>query len=136
MRPGCVGGMERAAHCMWGAVGRLREEPKGDPADDPYMGVQKGWDAERPNTPGCQGQRALHPNHSAQLLLELDATESLVRGRNQLAQVVAGDLFRPGLSGSRDPFSNLDSPQVIPLWENGDRALSFMEGCRGLPLTL
>lgn len=48
--------------------------------------------AERPNTTGYQGQSALHPNHFAQLLLELDATESLVRGRNQHAQVVAGDL--------------------------------------------
>lgn len=84
----------------WRTAGRVREEPKGDPADDPTWESRRSRVQKDITLLAVRG-RELHPN-----------TESLVRGRTQYAQG-CGREFTPGLSDSRAPVSNLGSLQVI-----------------------
>lgn len=101
-----------------GGRGRLRAEPKADdPADNPRWESRRAR-VQKDMTPLAAEDRGSNPC-TAHLSLELEAAESLVRGRNQCAQG-CGVGFRKGLSGSRAPVFNLGSPKVILLWENGE----------------
>lgn len=81
-------------------------------------------------TPLAACHRGLHPTHSA-VTPGVGCHRELSEVQNLGARGRAGE-FRPGLPGSRAPVFNLGSP----FWEKGVEARSFMEGIKGLPLTL
>lgn len=80
-------------------------------------------------TPLAVGAQRLHPS-TAELVLELDAPESLVRGWSQCAQG-CGVGFRQGLSGSRAQFLSWALHRLFPCGRMGSGVLSFMENSTG-----